>query len=203
MKTISIFLLLLGMLFWTPASSYAEQKAVQVKWSLKQDVPGLAGFHLYESGVLVYTVPIQTIPNPPNWEQSFTMNVIADRLSFVINGYDANETDIVASVPYLIDFPKITSFSATPQNPSDPNIAVSFVAVASTSSGSPLTYLIDFGDGSALKEGASSTHTYTSAGTYHATVTVKDQYGNTVLRGVDITVTNTIPPKQVQGVTIQ
>ncbi len=61
--------------------------------------------------------------------------------------------------------------------------------------GTPAGYAWDFGDG-AIASGAAATHAYTAAGTYKATLTVKDAQGKADATSVAITVTpvDTTPP---------
>ncbi len=52
----------------------------------------------------------------------------------------------------------------------------------------PLSYTIDFGDGSSVSHDATGTHTFTNPGTYTVTCTVEDANGDTVSDSVDVTV---------------
>jgi PKD repeat protein len=84
--------------------------------------------------------------------------------------------------------PPIASFTGTPLTGTHP-LTVSFT---SQSTGSPTTYLYNFGDSTTGSQ-ANMTHTYSSAGTYTVTLTVSNTNGsNTQTRTNYITVTNPI-----------
>lgn len=60
--------------------------------------------------------------------------------------------------------------------------------------GDTLTYGWSFGDGSKPMDGAEVSHTYATAGTYNATLTVKDGRGGTATSTAQVTVTSPPPP---------
>ncbi|WP_327350953.1 PQQ-dependent sugar dehydrogenase [Streptomyces sp. NBC_01304] len=63
--------------------------------------------------------------------------------------------------------------------------------------GQPLTYAWDFGDGATSTE-ADPTHTYSTKGTYHPTLTVKDPEGLTGSSSLVVTAGNTAPTVNLQ-----
>ena len=67
--------------------------------------------------------------------------------------------------------------------------------------GDPLTFEWDFGDGSPHASGATTTHQYTSAGTYNATVVVRDNRGGEDSRSLRIDAGNTAPMPQIDSPT--
>ncbi len=70
------------------------------------------------------------------------------------------------------------------------NLTASFNGTGSSDQdGDSLTYSWNFGDGPTLGSGASPNHTYTSAGTYHVTLTVDDGKSGTNSITHDVTVT--------------
>ena len=73
-----------------------------------------------------------------------------------------------------------------------PPLAVQFSADGSDPDGDAVTYAWDFGDGTSSFL-QNPVHTYTSAGTYTATVTVRDSRGATGTATVSITVGNRAP----------
>ena len=58
-------------------------------------------------------------------------------------------------------------------------------------------YSWDFGDNTPVKQGASTTHTYTAPGTYHVVLTGQDAAGNPGTGSVDVVVSNVVTPPPV------
>ena len=58
-----------------------------------------------------------------------------------------------------------------------------------------MIYTINFGDGTAKQSGSEVVHTYVSAGTYTADVTVDDGNGNIVGKSLQIAVNDVLPAK--------
>jgi PKD repeat protein len=85
------------------------------------------------------------------------------------------------------NIPVISSATADKTN-GIASLPVNFTAAATDADSDPLTYSWDFGDG-ATGNGATATHTYTTAGTYTAKVTVSDgKTGGTATKSITITV---------------
>jgi PKD repeat protein len=63
----------------------------------------------------------------------------------------------------------------------------------------PLSYVLDFGDGSPTETSNHADHAYRSKGTYTATVTVSDGQGHSVSQSIQIVVSD-IPPAKPVGV---
>lgn len=83
--------------------------------------------------------------------------------------------------------PPTAAATATPQTGTAP-LVVSFDGRGSSDpDGTITTYAWSFGDG-AIASGATTSHTYTTAGTYSATLTVTDNAGATASRSLTITV---------------
>ncbi|WP_224484392.1 PKD domain-containing protein [Robertkochia aurantiaca] len=82
----------------------------------------------------------------------------------------------------------VASFTAVPTSGAVP-LEVSFDASASTDDGSIVNYAWDFGDGNTAN-GITTSHTYQSAGTFTATLTVTDDQGNSTAEAVTITATD-------------
>ena len=79
---------------------------------------------------------------------------------------------------YILDLPPTASFTATP-SPVDAGKPVAFNGTASADSdGTIASHQWNFGDGS-TGTGATASHSYTTAGSYNATLTVRDDYGLT------------------------
>jgi PKD repeat protein len=71
---------------------------------------------------------------------------------------------------------------------------VTFDAGISSDEVGIVSYLWDFGDGS-TGTGKTATHTYSSAGTYAAKLTVQDAAGNTETSNVSVTVQENVIPE--------
>ncbi|HEX6547602.1 MAG TPA: PKD domain-containing protein [Candidatus Dormibacteraeota bacterium] len=74
--------------------------------------------------------------------------------------------------------PIVVTANGTPTTGAAP-LGTSFTSSATGGNGGPYTYSWDFGDGSAASTLQNPTHTYTTGGSYIATVTVTDSVGNT------------------------
>ena len=97
---------------------------------------------------------------------------------------------ISASVPVTIsNKPPIAVLSVTPLSGTAPlNVAAS-AAGSSDSDGSVVSTTINFGDGSALVNAISASHTYSTAGTFTVTATVTDNLGATASQTAVVSVT--------------
>jgi glucose/arabinose dehydrogenase len=92
--------------------------------------------------------------------------------------------------------------TATPTAGAAP-LNVSFNGGASSDpDGDPLTYAWSFGDGTPGSAGPTTSHTYQSAGTYTATLTVSDGRGGQNSATVQISVGNTPPDARITGDTM-
>jgi PKD repeat protein len=78
------------------------------------------------------------------------------------------------------------SFTTSPEAPLD-NQAVFFDASASQPSSGIASYAWNFGDGS-HGSGRTTTHSYDTTGTYHATLTISDQFGRSASATVTVVV---------------
>lgn len=100
-----------------------------------------------------------------------------------------------------VNRPPVADATASPTYGALP-LAVSFDASASSDpDGNPLTYTWDFGDGAAAATGRQVSHTYTQAGPFTATLTVRDGRGGTDTWSVRIDAGNTPPTPTITAPT--
>ncbi|MDF4222870.1 PKD domain-containing protein [Maribacter sp. M208] len=100
---------------------------------------------------------------------------------------DATTIDIIVTQPSSGNMPPIAMTTATPMNGEAP-LLVEFDASGSSDDDAIASYSWDFGDGT-TGTGINPSHTYTSANTFIATLTVVDSEGLTDTATIDITVT--------------
>jgi hypothetical protein len=110
--------------------------------------------------------------------------------------------DTMSPPPPVNVSPTIDGFTGMPASLNNPGETVTLNAFATDQDGDSLTYTINFGDGTAGQSGSEAIHTYASAGTYTADVTVDDGHGNTVGKALQITV-NDVPPAKPTSVIIK
>ena len=107
-----------------------------------------------------------------------------------VNG-NLDERAIVARV--ITDVPPAAVFSAAP-NPAQPGQAVAFDGTGSADPDGTVTdWSWAFGDGSTAS-GPQTTHAYATPGTYTATLTVRDDYGQTATSSQSVTVNQALLP---------
>ena len=111
------------------------------------------------------------------------------------NGYGSygslGEYAVTGSVPAPASQPPVAMLSATPTSGLAP-LAVNFSAAGSSDpDGSIASIEWNFGDGSALAYGPAVSKTYSTPGTYSASVKVTDNTGLATARSVTITATST------------
>ena len=97
--------------------------------------------------------------------------------------------------------PPTAAAAATPSSGAAPLLVTFSSAGSSDPDGDTLTYLWDFGDGSATSTQANPSHTYASAGVYTARLTVNDARGGTDSKTVQIGVNNTAPTVTINAPT--
>jgi hypothetical protein len=115
------------------------------------------------------------------------------------NNYSQTAHVFAQPLPPDPNAPVINSFSATPSSLNNPGGATTFNCSATDPNGDPLTYSINFGDGTPSGRGSQVSHTYAAQGTYTATVTVSDGNGNSVGQSLQVTV-NDMPPASPKSV---
>ena len=135
-----------------------------------------------------------TYTTTSNHTYSITLTVTDD------SGAQATDTHAVSVTPPPPNSPPVASFTRTPSSGEAP-LGVSFNASGSyDSDGSITSYVWSFGDGGSSL-GVTAAHTYNSAGTYIARLTVSDNHGatSTITHSV-IVQTPTPSPSQIDVV---
>ena len=109
--------------------------------------------------------------------------------------------DTMSPPPPVNVSPTIDGFTGMPASLNNPGETITLNAFATDQDGDSLTYTINFGDGTVSQSGSEAIHTYASAGTYTADVTVDDGHDHIVGKSLQITVNDVLPAKP-KGVTI-
>ena len=123
---------------------------------------------------LVYTAP----PAPIVAVDNFTVvEIVVTPIGTDFNNSTNRRASIRLVPPGKVIPPDglVPSFTTSPEAPLD-NQAVFFDASASQPSSGIASYAWNFGDG-AHGSGRTATHSYDTTGTYHATLTISDQFG--------------------------
>ncbi|MBL8814305.1 MAG: PKD domain-containing protein, partial [Planctomycetaceae bacterium] len=131
-------------------------------------------------------------------------HVFADNGTYVITLTVSDEdggttsTTQTITVSNIAPTPTIDSISATRLE----GTAISFAGSATDPAGAndTLTYVWNFGDGSATVTGASASHVFTDNGTYVITLTVSDEDGGTTSTTQTITVSNIAPTPTIDSI---
>lgn len=105
------------------------------------------------------------------------------------NGDGANGAECdVGAYEYQVDQPPVARMTASPTSGSAP-LSVSFNGSTSSDAEGPIAaYTWNFGDGTPTATGANVTHVYQAAGTYTATLTVRDSSNQTAQTSLTIQV---------------
>ena len=192
MKKLIVLLITLGCI--VPGYSFAATHNIHIEWTYDlQPVEGrtLAGYYLYKEGT-----KICTSNNSTDRAMDCDFESANGTFNFTLTAFSTDGTESPHSIPYTFTVtttsePELTAaFGTTPTSLSgDVPFTVSFNASAST--GNIASYSWHFGDNN-LGSGLQTSHTYTTAGTFNATLTVTSANGTTNQKSV--TVTTTAPP---------
>ena len=183
-------------LLWAPLTSLAAAGGghdLQITFST---IPTLnctiAGFRLYDdNGEQVCETTDETGSNTIICPD---VQVSGSEATFTMTSFCTEGEESTHSAPFTVTFPDETSLnaviSATPSTGTAP-LDVTFNGDNST--GTITQYHWQFGDGSSTADGVRTTHQFTSAGEFTATLTVTDDAGNTSSTEYTITVSGGAP----------
>jgi PKD repeat protein len=129
-------------------------------------------------------LPQFTLPAP--WSGTCTFNT-AGSYKFYCQAHTSMQGTVIVQAEAANQPPTVTA-GRTPTGTVNTGQTVSFTATASDPDGDTLTYDWDYGDGSAHSTAQNPTHSYATAGTYSAKVTVSDGKGGTKDDTLSITV---------------
>ncbi len=173
--------------------------SIHAEWTSYTPPSGyvVAGFNLYQEGVLACQVQ-----DPDATAIDCTVSLTADTTNFTLTAAFNDGTESPHSSPFAFSLPSgtttelravITTNTLSGQTP----LSVAFDASSST--GAIASYQWDFGDGSSAT-GNTTTHVYSTADSYTATLTVTDAAGQTSTATTTVTATEppiTTPPAAV------
>jgi endoglucanase len=154
---------------------------------------GGGSYHLEFNGV--NKTGLKTVGATGGWGTFITQTITSISLSageqvmrLYFDGGGFNIGTMTFTKSGVINNPPVARVTATPTSGAAP-LVVSFSASTSTDAdGDALTYAWNFGDNT-IGSGVTASHTYTTAGSYVATVTASDGKGGSSQAGVTITVT--------------
>ncbi len=174
----------------------ASAHDIHIEWSYTQPNDGrvLAGYNLYMEGAKVCTSN-----NPEDSSIDCTVQAEDGEYDFTLTSLFTDSTESSHSEPYSFSLVSgsepalVASISTTPLSlTGDIPLSVAFDATAST--GNIASYAWSFGD-SSTGNGSQASHTYTTVGTYTATLIITSSTGDTSQNSVAITTTSPpIPP---------
>ncbi len=109
---------------------------------------------------------------------------------------------VSGTIPSVNNVPPVAIASATPTSGTTPLVVAFSSAGSHDPDGVNLSYDWNFGDGTAHSNAANSSHTYTSAGNFTATLTVTDASGISSQAQVNVTVKAVLATVRVQSITL-
>ncbi len=180
LKMWAIFFFVLVWSAATPAMA-TVYKRINFEWEYDTDLPGLAGYILYQNGRY-----LQTIDDPAVLSVDLNIGLTPGEITvFTMKAFDVNGNESAMSAPYRLEVPAavennnflptarlgVSALSGTAPLP------VQFTATGSTDfDGAITSYFWEFGDGSSAVGGDVSC-TYSVQGSYTVKLTVMDDSG--------------------------
>ncbi len=186
-----LFFLLLAMLFAGIAPASAAVKNMHIEWQYDTSLPGLAGFRIYQDGVMIHEVP-----DPTALAADITVTFVGDA-NFTMTAFDTDGVESVHSDPYLVRYSDINT--APQANDGSYTVAEDGVVndslAATDAENDTLTYSVvsQPAHGSVSVDPATGAFTYTPEADYHGTdsfvFTVSDGWAESAPATAQITVT--------------
>jgi len=192
LKMWAIFFFVLGWNFSTPAMAATVYKQINFQWEYDTDLPGLAGYILYQNGRY-----LQTIYDPAVLSVDLSVGLRPGKAAvFTMKAFDEDGNESAMSAPYRLEVPAAVEnnnflptplFGVSALSGAAP-MAVEFSTEGSTDFDGVITsYLWEFGDGGSAV-GADVSYMYRTAGTFPVKLTVTDDNGGRVVSEKVVTV---------------
>ena len=175
-----------------PSLSFAATTThtINATWSAYVAPSGytVSGFKLYQEGVQA----CQTT-NAAATSLDCIVSLNSDTANFTLTATFSDGTESPQSTPFVFTrpatIPLLAAFSTNATSGTAP-LSISFDANSST--GAISSYKWDFGDGSTAS-GSTASHTYTTAGSYTARLTITNTLNQTSTKTISITVSAVLP----------
>lgn len=179
-------------------------KQFHFEWEYDINLPGLAGYIVYQNGQ-----PLFTINDPTTLTIDFNVDLEPGQTTiFTMKAFDVDGNESALSAPYSFEVPvEVVNSNFLPEASlnlstwsGEVPLAVDFFAEGSTDfDGTVVSYAWNFGDGTSANT-STANHTYTIAGNYTVTLTVTDNDGGEATAHTIVTVSAidlppNIPPK--------
>ena len=184
-------------------SAWGMERNVTIKWSMSDvtNVQNYKIYYSYYSDMANQKVACQTNDRTANELTCENVDIEKYPVYFTVAAI-INGTESVSSPKEYLgsnQAPSISGFNAAPNPAGNPYKKITFTVSASDSDGDPLSYKINFGDGTSSSSGSTATHAYNTKGTYNVTATVSDNHGHSVSKTLQVVVHDNKPNK-VSGV---
>ncbi len=198
---------------WPTLAGAAADYSIHAEWTSYTPPNGftVTGFRLYQEGTLACQNQ-----NPNATAIDCTVSLTADTTNFTLAAAFSDGTESPHSLPFPFSIPTESNTATAPAATVPPTAVISSSVAAgnvpltvvfsgagsqATANASITAYSWNFSDGTSAA-GASTSHTFTTAGTYTTTLTVTDSKGLTssantpiVATAAKTTATNTLPNK--------
>lgn len=192
LNMLAIFFFVLVWGFSTPAMA-TVYKRINFEWQYDTDLPGLAGYILYQNGRY-----LQTIYDPAVLSIDLSVGLEPGKtVVFTMKAFDENGNESALSSPFRLKVPTAVKknnflptvvFHSSALSGAAPLEEVEFTAKGSTDfDGTITSYFWEFGDGSSAF-GANVFHTYRKSGSFPVKLTVTDDDGGKVVSEKVVTV---------------